>query len=158
MMWHMVISGLYSSDKACKQCNIEFTDISDLKRHQEMHQALSCRNVIDRNREMNHFEKYLFDEAGRSIGTLISGENGRNIITEMFFGYFSSFRNQHGNIPSVRCIKKIKDSIRLRLKEDHQLDVSSSEFYPEFSERWKVVMSVLYGKLSCMKCGLECPQ
>ena len=96
-----------------------------------------------------------FEQTGIKIGTLISGENGRNNVIEMFFGFFSSYRNQDGNVPSVYRIKKMKSSISCKLKEEHSLDLFTGEFHQEVSDRWKVVISELDDKFNCIQCGLE---
>ena len=153
--WQVVISGLYISDKSCKQCNIDFTDSNDLRNHMIIHQDRSCQTIIDRNKYMTYFEKYVFEKAGTSIGTLIAGENGRNNVIEMFFSFLSRYRNKDGNIPSAHRLKRIKSSISCKLKEKHSLDLFTGEFHKEITDRWKDINSELYDKFNCTQCRLE---
>ena len=153
--WQVVISGLYISDKSCKQCNIDFTDNNDLRHHMIIHQARSSQTIIDRNKYMTYFEKYVFEKAGMSIGTIISCENGRNNIIDMFFSFLSRYRNKDGNIPSVHRLKRIKSSISCKLKEKHSLDLFTGEFHKEITDRWKDINSELYDKFNCTQCRLE---
>ena len=104
---------------------------------------------------MNSFEKYVFDQAGRSIGDIISRENGRNILNEMFFAYFLGFRNQDGKIPSIGYIKNIRNSIKYKLLKEHKLDLTFGEFQPGYNDRWTAVLSDIYGEFCCMKCGIK---
>ena len=94
---------------------------------------------------MNNFEKYVFDQAGKLTGDIISSENGKSIIHKMFFGYFLSFRTQDGKIPSIGYIKNVRNSIKYKLIEEHKLDLASSKIHPGFNNRWKAVLSEIYG-------------
>ena len=74
---------------------------------------------------------------------------------EMFFSYFSNFKLQDGNIPSGNYINKLKYQISFKLREEYLLDLFTGEFYKAVSDRWKVVMHKLYGKINCMQCEIE---
>ena len=104
---------------------------------------------------MTYFEKYVFEKAGTSIGTIIAGENGRNNVIEMFFRFLSRYRNKDGNIPSAHRLKRIKSSISCKLKEKHSLDLFTGEFHKEITDRWKGINSELYDKFNCTQCRLE---
>ena len=159
--WQIVMSELYGIDKSCKRCKIQFNDSTDLKHHLEIHngdanhRALASQTNNDRQLHINNFEKYVFDQAGKWTGDIVSSENGKSIIHEMFFGYFLSFRNQDGKIPSIGYIKNIRNSIKYKLLEEHKLDLASSEIHPGFYDRWKAVLSEIYGEFCCMKCGIK---
>ena len=117
---------------------------------------LSDRTKTDRRRNLNHFKTYVCVQTGRTINQMLSGNNGNDIVQELFFAYFSNFRNQNGEIPSIYYIIKLKRSIKSALNEEFGLDLSSKELFPDFKSRWQTVIYRLYNTdKSCKQCDIE---
>ena len=54
---------------------------------------LSYCTKRDRLFGINLFKKYVSVQAGRPLDEVLSGEDGRDVLQEMFFGFFSTFRS-----------------------------------------------------------------
>ena len=115
---------------------------------------LSFRTKNERKIEMNIFKKYVSVQAGRHLGEVLSAEDGRDVVQEMFFGFFSTFRLKDGKLPSRAYIGKLRSSVLCSMIEEYKTDLQNKEHCPEFNKRWNDILSCL-NNLVCRECGIE---
>ena len=115
---------------------------------------LSYCTKRDRLFDINLFKKYVSIQAGRPLDEVLSGEDGRDVLQEMFFGFFSTFRKRDGKLPSKPYISKLRSSINCVMIEEYRLDLVNRELCPEFNARWKDIVSQ-FNDYICPKCGME---
>ena len=145
--WQVVISGLYNTDK-----------LHPIVQNREIMQAehkkiLSERTITERKRDLKYFQSYVSAQTGQSLNKIINGKDGIDVVQGLFFGYFSNFRNQNGEIPSFSYISKLRSTINSELITQFKLDLSIKE---QFQNKWQRVISVLYNTdKSCQQCKIE---
>ena len=80
--------------------------------------------------------------------------NGKELIQNLLFDFFSNFRTQDGKLPSLNYVTKLRSSINNQLIEEHKLDLTNRESFPEFHHEWRKIASQFKG-MECKQCGKE---
>ena len=125
------------------------TDVNDVA-----NKDLSMRTVRDRKREFSKFQNNILMKTGKSLTQIMSETDGKELIQNLLFDFFSNFRTQDGKIPSLNYVSTIRSSINNQLIEEHNLDLTNRESFPEFHRRWREIASQFKG-MECKECGKE---
>jgi predicted RNA-binding Zn-ribbon protein involved in translation (DUF1610 family) len=123
-------------------------------RKTNLSEDLSFCTKRDRLLNIKPFKKYVFDQAGKPFDEVLSGEDGREVLQEMFFGFFSTLRKRNGKLPSEAYISKLRSSINCAMIEEYKLDLVNRQLCPGFNQRWKDIISQ-FKEFVCPKCGME---
>ena len=115
---------------------------------------LSYRTIHERKLELNVFKKHVLVQAGRSLEEVLSVQDGREVVLEMFFGFFSTYKLKDGKQPSKNYLNKLRSSINSAMIEEYQIDLQNKERCPDFNERWMDILSRI-NDLICKKCEIE---
>ena len=115
---------------------------------------LSTRTVRDRKREFSKLQSNVSMKTVKSLTEIMSKTDGRELIQNQLFDFFSNFRTQDGKIPSLNYVTTLRSSINNQLIEEHNLDLTNSESFPEFHQRWREIASQFKG-MECKECGKE---
>ena len=148
------------NQKNCNLCGYEGFCAAALKVHMNKIHLIKCldggqtnRHIINettmtRRREFAHFNIYIKDETKKTIEDILQNKDGREIIWELFFSYFSSFKlrdivnnkakNKDGQKPSSYYLLKLRSSVKIQLSEQYNLYFDHKN--PEFIRRWKAIM------------------
>jgi hypothetical protein len=106
--------------------------------------GISKRSMEDRVRDTAHFMRYFDTKAeGVKIEEMVSTEEGRAKVTEIFSEYFVSMTIQGGELPKKGYAEKLRSNIRNGLKTDFQFDVMDSMMFPDSAKRWKAFVEIL---------------
>ena len=145
--WQVVISRLYNT---VKSNNI--VDNTETMKAEET-KILSERTINERKRDLKYFQSYVSVQTGTPLNQIINGKNGIEVVQELFFDFFSNFRNQNGEIPSISYLSKLRSTMNSELITQFRLDLSKKE---HFQSRWQRVISGLYPTdKSCKQCKIE---
>ena len=113
----------------------------------------TSKTLRERTREFNKFRGYVFSGTGKSLGEIIASKDGKEVVSEMVFSYFSSFRNKDGKIPKFSSLLIIRSSIKIQLIEAYGLDISNKDNFPEFKDKWLKIIEDLYADgMACKEC------
>ena len=111
------------------------------------------KTLKERTREFNKFRGYVFSGTGKSVGEILASKDGKEVVSEMVFSYFSTFRNKDGKIPKFSSLSIIRSSIKIQLIEAYGLDISNNENFPEFKEKWLEIIKDFYADgMACKEC------
>ena len=115
---------------------------------------LSMRTVRDRKREFSNFQRNVSMKTEKSLTEILSDTDGKELIQNLLFDFFSNFRTKDGKLPSLNYVTKLRSSINNQLIEEHKLDLINRESFPEFHHKWRKIASQFKG-MECIECGKE---
>ena len=105
------------------------------------------QTVDMRKRVFSYFKSYISDQTNMTIEEVLRSHNGKDILTELFFGFFSSFtlkensanriKQKEGKKPTSGYLNKMKSSVKNQLSEEYKFHLEHRD--PEFINRWKEI-------------------
>ena len=93
------------------------------------------KTIVKRQKIMDRFKKYVTKETGgKSLSDIVASEDGRQILFEFVFCYFSSYRNGDGSVPSKPTMECIRSNIKQSLLDQFGLNIMEGS---KAQTRWK---------------------
>ena len=137
----------------CNQCDYKdtceaFLNVHKNKEHQRVKETytqetpqgetaddIQQKTIVKRQRIMERFKKYVTKETGgKSLSDIVENEDGRQILFEFVFCYFSSYRNGDGSLPSKPTLECIRSNIKQSLLDQFGLNMMEGS---KAQTRWK---------------------
>ena len=93
------------------------------------------KTIVKRQRIMDRFKKYVTKETGgKSLSDIVESKDGRQILFEFAFCYFSTYRNGDGSVPSKPTMECIRSNIKQSLLDQFGLNIMEGS---KAQTRWK---------------------
>jgi hypothetical protein len=101
---------------------------------------LQRRTLKDRTYDFLNFLTYVTGQTGKVIEEVMATPDGREIMQELFFGYFTSYRLKDGKQPTPGYLLKLRSSVVLSLISEYRLDLSRRDTCPDYTDRWRAIL------------------
>ena len=124
-------------------------DDEDLERLEEFG-GLEAETVKTRETNYNWFVKYV-ESDGFQLEELFSSEDGRDKFCDLFSCFFFSLRVKSKDdgtekLPKKAYAEKIKSNIKIKIGDEHKVDVYDPVLFPTLSNKWKAFVAELVKK------------
>ena len=124
-------------------------DDEDLERLEEFG-GLEAETVKTRETNYNWFVKYV-ESDGFQLEELFSSEDGRDKFCDLFSRFFFSLRVKSKDdgtekLPKKAYAEKIKSNIKIKIGDEHKVDVYDPVLFPTLSNKWKAFVAELVKK------------
>ena len=129
----------------CDQCDYKdtceaFLNVHKNKEHhqyrnKETSDDIQRKTIVIRQKIMDRFRKYVTKETGgKSLADIVESKDGRQILFELVFCYFSSYRNGDGSVPMRPTMECIRSNIKQSLLDQFGLNIMEGS---KAQTRWK---------------------
>ena len=113
----------------------------------EPKRQLVSKTLVDRKRVFAMFNSYIAEKTFKTVDEILTNHEGKDIMTELFFGFFASFtlkensinRNsqKEGKRPALGYLNTMKSAVKNTLIEEYNFHFEHRD--PEFMNRWKKI-------------------
>ena len=106
--------------------------------HDDSVEDLQRKTIVRRQRVMEKFQVYVSKETGgKTLADIVDSKDGREIMFELVFCYFSTYKNSDGSGPSRPTLDSIRSNIKQSLLDQFGINIMEGS---KAQARWKNLM------------------
>ena len=106
--------------------------------HDDSVEDLQRKTIARRQRVMEKFQIYVSKETGgKTLADIVASKDGREIMFELVFCYFATYKNSDGSGPSRPTLDSIRSNIKQSLLDQFGINIMEGS---KAQARWKNLM------------------